>query len=174
MGEISSPGRATCTPPSPLFPVTGRALSPWQPKAPQYLLAASREGSGFKTILHDCVYLSYPSSAPPILSPYTYSCSSPRQASFPTMGSPVAPQWNKSDDAENPIGLESFLPNSCPSGWSGSLKCPPWCPEGMAMAPVPSGCQGSGSCASQLPFPRNFLQAPPPFPGTPSGGWGGL
>lgn len=86
------------------------------------------------------------------------------------MGSPVAPQGNKSNDAKNPIGLESFLPNSCPSGWSGSLKSPPWCPEGMAMAPVPSGCQESVSCASQLPFPRNFLQAPLPFLALPVAG----
>lgn len=82
---------------------------------------------------------------------------------FPTMGSPVAPPGNPSNDAENPTGLEPFLPNSCPSGWSGSLKSLLWCPEEMATAPVPSNYPGSVSRASQLPFSRNFLQ-PPPHP----------
>lgn len=91
MGEISSPGRATCTPPSPLFPVTGRALSPWQPKAPQHLLAASREGSGFKTILHDCVYLSYPSSAPANSLPIHLLLFQPNTGPFSHHGKPSGP-----------------------------------------------------------------------------------
>ena len=112
MCEISSPGGATCTPPSPLFPVTGRALSPWQPKAPQRLLAASREGSGFKTILHDCFCLSYPSSAlPPTLSPHTHSSSSPKQV-------PLFPLW----EAQWPHqGIQAMILRIL-QGWS--LSCP--------------------------------------------------
>lgn len=73
-------------PHSPLLPLwqarPGRTLSPWQPKAPQCLMAASREGSGFKTILRDCFCLYYPNCAPQP-PPHTHSCCSPNGPPFP-------------------------------------------------------------------------------------------
>lgn len=98
----------------------GRTLSPWQPKAPQCLTAASREGSGFKTILRDCFCLYYPNYAPP----YTHSCSSPQRAFFPIVGRPVTPPRTMLRLLQGWTGGESFLPDSCPSGWTGTPNSP--------------------------------------------------
>lgn len=96
-------------PHSPLLPLwqarLGTAPSPWQPKAPQCLMAASREGSGFKTILRDCFCLYYPNCAPP---PHTHSYCSPKWAFFPIMGRPVTPPWKSRDNGETPAGMEGL------------------------------------------------------------------
>ena len=79
-------------PPQLSPPPSGRqgwqSRSPWKPTAPQRLLAASREGSGFKTLLCYCFCLYYPiclcTPTPLLLQPQMalFYC---RKASHPTV-----------------------------------------------------------------------------------------
>lgn len=107
-------------------------LSPWQPKAPQRLLAASRESLGFKTILRDSFCLYYPRCALP---------------THPLLLQTVRPpflQWESQSphyrnqrvmlNAENLggwraiSGLESSLSSSCPFACQGP-QTPQWQPQ---------------------------------------------